>query len=242
MLNVEFFLNALMAGILLGGFYAAISVGLSLSFGLLDVVNIAHPAFILCGSYVTFYANEHFGVDPIIAGVVFAVPFYFVGVAVYRIYYNSFEKTGGRVPAGAGIFLRTVFPDRSHPHHHLGGGLPPRPGVLHRKIHVHRPGGNRLPAVRALPGGRDTRHRPVSVSLQNIFRTRRHGRGAGQPRRSTHGGRPHPDQDGRVRHQHRHRRDRRFPAHHHRPGRTDHRARVHRPCLRGHRPRRGWAA
>lgn len=94
MLSVEFFLNALMAGILLGGFYAAISVGLSLSFGLLDVVNIAHPAFILCGSYVTFYANEHFGVDPIIAGVVFAVPFYFVGVAVYRIYYNSFEKTG----------------------------------------------------------------------------------------------------------------------------------------------------
>ena len=109
MLNVEFFLNALMAGILLGGFYAAISVGLSLSFGLLDVVNIAHPAFILCGSYVTFYANEHFGVDPIIAGVVFAVPFYFVGVAVYRIYYNSFEKTGAESLRGLVFFFGLFF-------------------------------------------------------------------------------------------------------------------------------------
>ena len=109
MLSVEFFLNALMAGILLGGFYAAISVGLSLSFGLLDVVNIAHPAFILCGSYVTFYANEHFGVDPIIAGVVFAVPFYFVGVAVYRIYYNSFEKTGAESLRGLVFFFGLFF-------------------------------------------------------------------------------------------------------------------------------------
>ena len=105
----NFFLNALMAGILLGGFYAAISVGLSLSFGLLDVVNIAHPAFILCGSYVTFYANEHFGVDPIIAGVVFAVPFYFVGVAVYRIYYNSFEKTGAESLRGLVFFFGLFF-------------------------------------------------------------------------------------------------------------------------------------
>ena len=109
MLSVEFFLNALMAGILLGGFYAAISAGLSLSFGLLDVVNIAHPAFILCGSYVTFYANEHFGVDPIIAGVVFAVPFYFVGVAVYRIYYNSFEKTGAESLRGLVFFFGLFF-------------------------------------------------------------------------------------------------------------------------------------
>ena len=44
--------NVLVAGILLGGFYAAISVGLSFSFGLLDVVNIAHPAFVIVGSYM----------------------------------------------------------------------------------------------------------------------------------------------------------------------------------------------
>ncbi|MCE2453887.1 MAG: branched-chain amino acid ABC transporter permease, partial [Nitrospinae bacterium] len=109
MLSFEFLLNALVAGLLLGGFYAALSAGLSLSFGLLDVVNIAHPAFILFGSYLTFYVNEHFGFDPVLAGLIFAVPAYFVGVAVYRIYYNSFEKTGAESLRGLVFFFGLFF-------------------------------------------------------------------------------------------------------------------------------------
>ena len=109
MLTFEFFANALIAGILLGGFYAAISVGLSLAFGLLDVVNIAHPAFILFGSYLTFYVNAHFGIDPILAGLLFAGPFYFLGVAVYRIYYDSFEKTGAEALRGLVFFFGLFF-------------------------------------------------------------------------------------------------------------------------------------
>ena len=43
---MELLLNAIIAGLLLGGFYAAVTVGVSISFGILDIVNIAHPAFI----------------------------------------------------------------------------------------------------------------------------------------------------------------------------------------------------
>ena len=109
MLNFEFFANALIAGILLGGFYAAISVGLSLTFGLLDVVNIAHPAFVLFGAYLTFYLNTHFGIDPILAGLLFVGPFYFLGVAVYRIYYHCFEKTGAEALRGLVFFFGLFF-------------------------------------------------------------------------------------------------------------------------------------
>jgi branched-chain amino acid transport system permease protein len=109
MLNFDLFINALIAGILLGGFYAAISVGLSLSFGLLDVVNIAHPAFILLGSYLAYYVNTHFGIDPVLAGLLFAIPLYFIGVGVYRIYYNSFEKTGAESLRGLVFFFGLFF-------------------------------------------------------------------------------------------------------------------------------------
>ncbi len=109
MFTLEFFTNALVAGILLGGFYAAISVGLSLSFGLLDVVNIAHPAFVLLGSYLAFYVNSEFGVDPVLAGFLFAVPSYFLGVAVYRFYYNTFEKTGAESLRGLVFFFGLFF-------------------------------------------------------------------------------------------------------------------------------------
>ena len=49
-MSADLLINALIAGILLGGFYAAVTVGISISFGILDIVNIAHPAFIILGS------------------------------------------------------------------------------------------------------------------------------------------------------------------------------------------------
>src|SRR5436190_912586 len=51
---VDLLLNALAAGLLLGAFYAAVTVGVSISFGILDIVNIAHPGFIILGSYIAY--------------------------------------------------------------------------------------------------------------------------------------------------------------------------------------------
>ena len=64
--SLDLLLNAIISGLLLGGFYAAVSIGVAIAFGLLDVVNIAHPAFILLGSYVAFTGNTVFGIDPIL--------------------------------------------------------------------------------------------------------------------------------------------------------------------------------
>ena len=62
--SLDLLLNAVISGLLLGGFYAAVSIGVAIAFGLLDVVNIAHPAFILLGSYVAFTGNTVFGSIP----------------------------------------------------------------------------------------------------------------------------------------------------------------------------------
>jgi branched-chain amino acid transport system permease protein len=48
--SFDLLINAVVSGILIGGFYAAVTSGVSLSFGILDIVNIAHPAFIILGS------------------------------------------------------------------------------------------------------------------------------------------------------------------------------------------------
>ena len=53
----DLLINAIVAGLLLGGFYAAVTVGVSISFGMLDIVNIAHPAFIILGSYIAYIVN-----------------------------------------------------------------------------------------------------------------------------------------------------------------------------------------
>jgi branched-chain amino acid transport system permease protein len=106
---LDLFLNAIVAGILLGGFYAAVTVGITIAFGMLDIVNIAHPAFIMLGSFIAYYVNQTYGVDPIVVGVV-AVPLFIVlGMAMYRVYYTSFERRGQEAIRGLAFFFGVLF-------------------------------------------------------------------------------------------------------------------------------------
>jgi branched-chain amino acid transport system permease protein len=93
-LSYDLLLNAVTAGILLGAFYAAVTVGISISFGILDIVNIAHPAFIILGSYAAWLANARLGIDPIVASIIALPVFYALGAAIYQVYHLSFEKRG----------------------------------------------------------------------------------------------------------------------------------------------------
>lgn len=107
--TLDLTLNAVLSGLLLGGFYAAVSIGVAISFGLLDIVNIAHPAFILLGSYVAFIANSVFGVDPILAAVI-ALPFFYVlGMGVYQLYYVAFERRDDQSLRGLSFFFGLLF-------------------------------------------------------------------------------------------------------------------------------------
>jgi branched-chain amino acid transport system permease protein len=101
--------NAIIAGLLLGGFYAAMSVGISISFGMLDVVNIAHPAFIILGSYIAYIVNDRFGLDPIVVSLLVSPLFFLLGAALYRVYYYSFERRGQESLRGLAFFFGILF-------------------------------------------------------------------------------------------------------------------------------------
>ena len=109
MFSVDLLTNALVAGVLLGGFYAAVSIGLAISFGQLDIVNIAHPAFVILGSYVAWILNSRFGFDPVLIGVLATPIFFLVGVVMYRIYYAAFERTGQESLSGLAFFFGVMF-------------------------------------------------------------------------------------------------------------------------------------
>src|SRR5580693_9233257 len=94
--SFDLLINAVVSGILIGGFYAAVTSGVSLSFGILDIVNIAHPAFIILGSYVAYIVN--------------ATPaFYVLGAGIYQVYYVSFEKRGQESLRGLAFFFGLLF-------------------------------------------------------------------------------------------------------------------------------------
>jgi branched-chain amino acid transport system permease protein len=106
---LDLLVNAIVAGLLLGGFYAAVTVGISISFGMLDVVNIAHPAFIILGSYVAYILNATTGADPILVALVALPAFYLLGAAIYQLYYASFERRGQEALRGLAFFFGLLF-------------------------------------------------------------------------------------------------------------------------------------
>jgi branched-chain amino acid transport system permease protein len=105
----ELLVNAIVAGLLLGGFYAAVALGLSIAFGQLDIVNIAHPAFVVAGAYTAYIFNDAWGIDPILIGLVASPVFFVVGAVIYRIYFQSFERTGQESLRGLVFFFGIMF-------------------------------------------------------------------------------------------------------------------------------------
>ena len=107
--SADLLINAIVAGLLLGGFYAAVTAGISISFGMLDIVNIAHPAFIILGSYIAYIVSSYFHIDPIIVSILVLPAFYALGALVYQVYYVAFEKRGQESLRGLAFFFGLLF-------------------------------------------------------------------------------------------------------------------------------------
>lgn len=110
-MSLDLLFNAIVSGLLLGGFYAAMSLGLSISFGMLDIVNITHPAMIVLGAYLAWWLHGAYGVDPIASAFLMAPLFVVLGIAIYRLYYDRFERDagGGDSLRGLAFFFGLLF-------------------------------------------------------------------------------------------------------------------------------------
>ena len=82
------FAQATLYGLLQGGLFALVAVGFSLVWGVMNVVNLAHGAFVLCGAYLAFELNQAMGLDPFLAMVPAAVVLFGLGYALQRFLVN----------------------------------------------------------------------------------------------------------------------------------------------------------
>ena len=110
MFSIELLRDAVVLGVLLGCFYAAVSLGLSISFGLLDVPHVAHPAFLVLASYAVYWLNDSYEIDPLLAGLIISPAFFVLGMITYRIYHETFEKRGSDAGVrGIAFFFGVAF-------------------------------------------------------------------------------------------------------------------------------------
>jgi branched-chain amino acid transport system permease protein len=74
---LEILAQAVINGLLIGGIYALVSIGVTLIFGVVKIVNFAQGEFVMIGMYISFFLATQFGVDPVVSLVV-SMPVLFV--------------------------------------------------------------------------------------------------------------------------------------------------------------------
>jgi branched-chain amino acid transport system permease protein len=84
-MTTEILLQTLASGILIGLIYALVAIGLTMIFGVMDIVNFAHGEFLMLGMYSTFWLFSLYALDPLVTLPLTVIMLFAFGVLLYRL-------------------------------------------------------------------------------------------------------------------------------------------------------------
>ena len=102
-------LDIVIAGLLLGGLYAIIAMGLSLQYGVARVLNVSHGEFIMIGAFITWMLYTVFGINPLVCLVIIGPVTFIVGFILHRTLFRSLLKSSASLGAFEGSSLLASF-------------------------------------------------------------------------------------------------------------------------------------
>jgi branched-chain amino acid transport system permease protein len=82
------FLQSLISGVLVGGVYALIGIGLTIIFGVMRVINFAHGELLMVGMYMTFFVFTLLGIDPFLSIVLVIPGMFLFGAILQKVFIN----------------------------------------------------------------------------------------------------------------------------------------------------------
>jgi len=92
-----FWLDLTTSGLITGGIYAVVAVGLNLQYGLMRIMNIAHGEFLMVGAYLTWWAHTALGVNPLAFLPAVVVLLFLAGLVVYRVCFLRITRSAPSV-------------------------------------------------------------------------------------------------------------------------------------------------
>jgi len=92
-----FWLELAASGLITGGIYAMVAIGLNLQYGLMRIMNISHGEFLMLGAYLTWLAHTTFKLNPIVSLPLVAIALFALGLAVYRLCFRRIARAAATV-------------------------------------------------------------------------------------------------------------------------------------------------
>ena len=116
-MNATLIIQALISGILIGGVYAAIGMGMSIAYGVMGVVNWAHGEVLMIALFISYYLTKFAGFDPYLTAVVNIVVMGALGYVIQQTMFNKLVNRGSKVAwrdillvtAGMSMLLQALF-------------------------------------------------------------------------------------------------------------------------------------
>ncbi len=92
-----FWLELAASGLITGGIYAVVAIGLNLQYGLMRIMNISHGEFLMLGAYLTWLAHTTFKLNPLLSLPIVALAMFALGFVVYRLCFYRIARTAPAV-------------------------------------------------------------------------------------------------------------------------------------------------
>lgn len=106
---MELIVQVCVSGLLLGGIYALISIGLNLIFGVVRIINFAHGEMVMVAMYLTFWLNYFFGMDPYVSTIIVLPVMFLFGVVVQRIIVQPIQNSSANMKIFATVALSLIL-------------------------------------------------------------------------------------------------------------------------------------
>lgn len=85
---MDLFLQALINGVVLGGFYAVMMLGFSVIWGVMGVINLAHGEMLMLGAYLAWFLNSNYGMDPFVSVLIVIPVMFLLGYVLQLVLIN----------------------------------------------------------------------------------------------------------------------------------------------------------
>src|SRR6187431_3738372 len=92
-MSISAWLELLASGLITGGIYALVALGLNLQYGLMRILNIAHGEFLMLGAYLTWAAQTTFGISPLLMLPGAFALLMALGLVIHRLTFRRLART-----------------------------------------------------------------------------------------------------------------------------------------------------